>query len=75
MSISHHASVMSYRGHYCDLDPTYKDRHGRPLMRITFDWHPNDLRLNAFLQQKIEALAHSMQPDLMKSNGKDFDSR
>lgn len=75
MSISHHASVMSYRGHYCDLDPTYKDRHGRPLMRITFDWHPNELRLNAFLQEKIEALARSMRPDLMKSSYKDFDSR
>ncbi|VDC25145.1 GMC family oxidoreductase [Pseudogemmobacter humi] len=79
MSISHHGSVMSYRGHYCDLDPTYRDRHGRPLMRITFNWHPNELRLNDFLRGKIETLAAAMQPDLVshsyKEEGAQYDVR
>lgn len=75
MNISHHSSVMSYRGHYCDLDPTYKDRHGRPLMRVTFDWHRNELVMNAFMQEKIEEIARAMNPDLMTSNYKDFDAR
>jgi hypothetical protein len=25
---------MSYRSHYLDLDPTYKDAFGRPLLRL-----------------------------------------
>ena len=29
---------MSYRNNYLDLDPTYKDPLGRPLMRMTFDY-------------------------------------
>src|SRR5579862_3092572 len=30
-----HASMYSYRDNYVSLDPTYKDRFGRPLARIT----------------------------------------
>ncbi len=26
------------RENYLDLDPTYTDRHGRPLLRVTFDF-------------------------------------
>ena len=33
-------SNYSYRDNYLDLDPTYKDHLGRPLMRMTFDFHP-----------------------------------
>jgi len=33
---------MSYRQNYLDLDPTYRDRYGRPLMRMTFDFQQND---------------------------------
>ena len=38
-SISYHAACQSYRGHYLDLDPTYRDVNGLPLLRMTFDWH------------------------------------
>jgi gluconate 2-dehydrogenase alpha chain len=30
-----HGSFYSYRDVYLDLDPTYKDRFGRPLVRLT----------------------------------------
>ena len=30
---------MSHRNNYLDLDPTYRDVYGRPLMRMTFDYH------------------------------------
>lgn len=70
MSISSHGSVMSYRNHYCDLDPTYTDKFGRPLMRITYDWHPNELRMNQYLKGKIEEIARSLNPDSMKSSFK-----
>ena len=67
MSIVSNGSNMSYRDCYLDLDPTYTDRHGRPLMRMTFDWKPNDLRMTRFMKNKIQSIAKSMKPDSIKS--------
>ena len=39
--------VQSYRDAYLDLDPTYKDKYGIPLLRMTFDWHENELKMSA----------------------------
>lgn len=79
MSIGSHGSNMAFRDCYLDLDPTYKDRHGRPLMRMTFDWKPNDIRMTQFMREKIEAIAKSLNPDAMASNykkeGTHFDVR
>jgi hypothetical protein len=36
---------MAYRDNYLDLDPTYKDVHGQPLLRMTFDLE-NDLKMS-----------------------------
>lgn len=36
---------MPVREAYLDLDPTYKDRHGQPLLRLTFDWNRNDINM------------------------------
>ena len=41
-SISCHGSCMSHRGNYLDLDPTYRDVHGRPMLRMTFDFTDNE---------------------------------
>ncbi|WP_293224162.1 GMC family oxidoreductase [Ottowia sp.] len=62
MSIASHGSVMSYRDCYLDLDPTYRNRHGQPMLRMTFDWKPNDIRMTQFMRGKIEAIAQSMNP-------------
>ncbi|TPE50941.1 GMC family oxidoreductase [Amaricoccus solimangrovi] len=70
MSIGSHGSNMAYRDTCLDLDPTYKDRHGRPLMRMTFDWKPNDIRMTQFMKSKIEPIAKSMNPDIMRSSFK-----
>lgn len=45
--VSHQGAVMSYRQNYFDLDPTYRDAFGRPMLRLTFDWQPNEQRLMA----------------------------
>ncbi|MGV8984660.1 MAG: GMC family oxidoreductase [Cypionkella sp.] len=71
MSIGSHGSNMAYRDCYLDLDPTYKDRHGRPLMRMTFNWKPNDIRMTQFMRSKIEPVAVSMKPDSWQSGYKD----
>ncbi|OAJ67103.1 GMC family oxidoreductase [Gluconobacter cerinus] len=40
---------MPNRGSYLSLDPNYTDRHGQPLLRLTFDWNQNDINMNKFV--------------------------
>jgi len=62
VSISTHGGVVSHRGAYLDLDPTYKDIYGNPLLRMTFDFHDNDYRMSDFLTGKAEGIAKAMKP-------------
>jgi gluconate 2-dehydrogenase alpha chain len=54
------ASVYSYRDAYLDLDPTYKDPYGSPLLRMTFDWHENELKMSSYLTGKLAEIAKAM---------------
>ena len=62
LSLSVHGSSYSYKDRYLDLDPTYKDRFGRPLMRMTFDFHDNELKMSAFLTDRLAEIAKAMDP-------------
>lgn len=79
MSIGTHGSHMSYRVNHLDLDPTYKDPHGRPLMRMTFNWQDNDLKMSQYQKLKAGEVGKAMNPDLMqlgfKNVGAQFDVR
>jgi len=55
-----HGSFYSYRDVYLDLDPTYKDRFGRPLVRLTVDFHDNELKQNVFLTDKFAEIIRAM---------------
>jgi gluconate 2-dehydrogenase alpha chain len=55
-----HASFYSYRGNYLDLDPTYKDRFGRPLMRMTIDLHDNEIKMSAYLTDRFAEIVERM---------------
>ena len=55
-----HGSMYSYRDVYLDLDPTYKDRFGRPLMRMTIDFHDNELKAAAYLTDKYAEIVKAM---------------
>jgi gluconate 2-dehydrogenase alpha chain len=55
-----HASFYSYRDVHLDLDPTYKDRFGRPLMRMTIDFHDNEIKMSAFLTDKYAEILEKM---------------
>ena len=48
-----HGSCYSYRDNYLDLDPTYKDRFGRPLLRMTMDFHDNEIKMSALSHRPI----------------------
>jgi len=62
MGIGAQGSSYSHRDAYLDLDPTYKDPHGLPLLRMTFDFHPNDVRMSAYITDRIVEIARSMNP-------------
>ena len=60
--IATHGSVMSYRDAWLDLDPTYRDEYGNPLLRLTFDFHDNELKMSKFLTDKATEIAKAMKP-------------
>jgi gluconate 2-dehydrogenase alpha chain len=68
MSIATHGAVMSHRGNYLDLDPTYRDVYGRPLMRMTFDFTDNEHRMSDFLTDRAAEIAKAMKPREIKVN-------
>jgi gluconate 2-dehydrogenase alpha chain len=62
-----HTSVVLLSGssvstvhNYLDLDPTYKDAWGLPLLRMTFDFPANDLRMSAHCTAKAMEIAKAM---------------
>ena len=42
LSIVNQGSVMAYRHNYLDLEPTYRNAFGQPLLPMTFDFYPNE---------------------------------
>jgi gluconate 2-dehydrogenase alpha chain len=59
-SIATHGSVMSYRDNYLDLDPTWKDVYGNPLLRLTFDFKPNEHAMSKYLTDQATKIAQAM---------------
>jgi len=62
LNVGSSGSNMSYRDNYLDLDPTYKDPFGRPLMRMTFDFKENEIKQTAFMAEQCAKIAQSMNP-------------
>lgn len=64
-TIATHGSVMAYRNSYLDLDPTYRDIYGNPLLRLTFDFHDNEHNMSRFATDKAVLIAKAMNPRSM----------
>jgi gluconate 2-dehydrogenase alpha chain len=63
-------ACMSYRDHYLDLDPTYRDAFGRPLLRMTFDWNDNEIRASQFLVGKALDMCKVLNPKALSGDAK-----
>lgn len=63
-------ACMSYRQHYLDLDPQYRDAFGRPLLRMTFDWHNNEIKASQFLVDKALQMSRVLNPRAMTGESK-----
>jgi gluconate 2-dehydrogenase alpha chain len=68
MTLITHGAVMSHRGNFLDLDPTYRDVYGRPLLRMTFDFTDNEHRMSDYLTDRTVEIAHAMKPREIKVN-------
>ncbi|HYQ93239.1 MAG TPA: GMC family oxidoreductase, partial [Burkholderiales bacterium] len=62
MQIGMSGSVMANRYNYYDLDPTYRNAFGLPLMRMTFDYKDNEHKIGRHAAQVINDIAKSMNP-------------
>jgi gluconate 2-dehydrogenase alpha chain len=62
MSIGAQGSSYPVRQNYLDLDPVYTDRHGRPLLRITFEFPDNDVAMSHYMSDRLETMARALNP-------------
>jgi gluconate 2-dehydrogenase alpha chain len=51
---------LAYKWNCMDLDPTYKDHFGDPLLRFTLDWRDNERQVAAFATEKAMELGRAM---------------
>jgi len=65
MTITSSGTVMPNRGNFLDLDPTWKNRFGSPLMRMTFDYKDNERKLAAHAVDIVNQMAASLNPTLL----------
>ena len=63
--IAVHGACQSYRTHYLDLDPTYRDAQGLPLIRMTFNRQENELKMSAYTTSKAAEIAKAIGPSKM----------
>ena len=54
-----HGSNYAHRTNYLDLDPTYKDAIGRPLVRMTYNFKDNDRKMSAYVMGKMMEIARA----------------
>src|SRR5512142_805706 len=64
-SILFQGESLPYEDQFLDLDPNYKGADGKPLLRITFDWHQNDLAMYKFMAARADEIMKAMDPSEM----------
>src|SRR5215468_6411741 len=62
MNIGASGSVMANRYNWLDLDPTYRNAFGQPLMRMTFDYKENEQKMGQHAARIVNDLAKAMNP-------------
>jgi gluconate 2-dehydrogenase alpha chain len=57
----------AHRENFLDLDPTYRDALGRPLIRMSYNFHDNDYKLANYVSGVLGRLAKAMNPTTMST--------
>ena len=58
--INVNGSSMPSWNNFLDLDPTYRDAWGQPVLRMTFDFPENDMRMSRFCHAKGKDIGRAM---------------
>ena len=59
-TITSEAEHLAYRQNCLDLDPTYTDKYGDPLIRLTLDWTDHERAQGAMLRKVHAEIAKAM---------------
>lgn len=65
MTLAIQGSCYPHRENYLDLDPTYTDAYGQPLVRMNFDWRENELAMSRFVTAKMAEIAKVVGADIV----------
>ncbi|KAB7706197.1 GMC family oxidoreductase [Bacillus aerolatus] len=68
LNIGAQGASMPHRQNYLDLDPTYKDAYGEPLLRLTYDFTEQDKNLYKFIADKSAEIMKEMGADTVVTN-------
>ena len=58
-------SCYPHQENFLDLDPEYTDAYGQPLLRMTFDFRDNEVKMSDWVTRKIGAIAKAMGADVI----------
>ena len=58
---------MPHEQNYLDIDPTYKDAYGVPLLRMTFDYTDQDKALVSYMVKVTRKIAEEIGADHIES--------
>ncbi|KOR83306.1 GMC family oxidoreductase [Peribacillus frigoritolerans] len=63
LQVKSQGASMPHIQNYLDLDPTYKDVYGMPLLRMTYDYTAQDRELVKYMAKVTRSIAKKMGPD------------
>ncbi|MHB8627467.1 MAG: GMC family oxidoreductase [Aggregatilineales bacterium] len=66
-TIGFEGDILPYDDQYLDLDPVYTDSFGLPLLRLTFDFHQDEINRYRFLTARAKAIMQKMGPTRLDS--------
>ncbi|HEY0748132.1 MAG TPA: GMC family oxidoreductase [Steroidobacteraceae bacterium] len=64
MNVGMQGSCYPHVENYLDLDPTYTDAYGLPLIRMNFDWRDNELKISRYIAVKQAEIAKAINADI-----------
>ena len=67
-AVNSEAEHLAYRQNYLDLDPTYTDKYGDPLLRLTLDWTDHERAQGKMLTTVQAAMGRAMNARVGNAN-------
>lgn len=66
-SVRAQGASIPHKNNYLDLDPTYKDEYGVPLIRLTYDFTDQDRALFKFISKKCAEILEQMDTERVET--------